>query len=103
MLQLLRMVTEENFRKTEEEHRKLGPRGIYIWYGYNNYDQSVSQINSIARAIKKDFPRMAYYKMEVCFIEKNESSRHAHHTFVRIRAYLDDFLELKRKNMLDIL
>lgn len=54
MLQLLRMVTEENFRKTEEEHRKLGYRGIDIWYGYNNYDQSVSQINSIARANRKE-------------------------------------------------
>ena len=103
MLQLLRMVTEENFRKTEEEHRKLGYRGIYIWYGYNNYDHDVSQINSIARAIKKDFPRMTYNKMDVCFIEKSESIRHAHHTFVRIRVNVDDFLELKRKNMLDIL
>ena len=103
MLQLLRMVTEENFRRTEEEHRKLGYRGIDIWYGYNNYDQSVSQINSLARAIKKDFPRMTYNKMGVSFIERHQSSRHAHHTFVRIRVNIDDFLELKRKNMLDIL
>lgn len=103
MLQLLRMVTEEDFRRTEEEHRKLGPRGINIWYGYNNYDRSVSQINSIARAIRKDFPRKAYYKMEIYVVGENESSRHAHHTFVKIRLYLDDFLELKKKNILDIL
>lgn len=103
MSQLLRMVTEENFRRTEEEHRKLGPRGIYIWYGYNNYDQSVSQINSIARAIKKDFPRIRPNEMVICFIQEKDSIIHVHHTFVRIRVHVNNFLELKQKNMLDIL
>ena len=101
--EILRLVQPCDFQMTDEQHLRLGPRGINIWYGYNYSHTDVTQVNSIARQIRNDFPDMRYCKMQVCLATENVLPQHRGQLFLKVRVSLDQFLYMRKNKTFGIL
>ena len=101
--EILRLVQASDFHMTDEQHLRLGPRGINIWYGYNYSHPNVTEVNSIARKIRNDFPDMRYCRMQICVPTENVSPNHSGQLFLKVRVHLDQFLYLRKNKTFGIL
>lgn len=101
--EILRLVQARDYHRTDEQHLRLGPRGIDIWYGYYYSHNDLSQANSIARKIRNDFPDMRYCSMQICIPTETVSQNHSGQLFFKIRVSLDQFLYMRKHKKIGIL
>ena len=98
---LERYIQERNFNITTEELKNMTRIGIF--YGFNNYSCSVQHILELAEAVRKDYPDMSYEDMNIWYVERSQSIRHAGYTTLYVSIPVEDFIKLRLENKIHIL
>lgn len=100
---LERYAHEETYHSPEDKLRKLYRDMVSVWYGFNNYGCSVKHILELCDAIKSEYPDIKEADMEAWQIKPSLSTRHAHHTLLRISIPVEDFIKLRQERKISIL
>ena len=83
MIHLLRCVHENVFHDLK--------KGVFqedcvaVYYGFDSYNASVATINKLVDIVKRENPEIKEEDMDVTFITRGMSIRHAHFTMIYIR------------------
>ena len=96
-----KLVAESIYILSEEDVRKL--KEVNVYYSDNTYRDDVKHITELAQSIVKDYPRMKYSDMHVCYISDKMSRMHAYHTTVQIAISVEDYLRYKKSHEIEIM
>ena len=96
-------IQERNFCAPDDEIRRLCKEKIAVWYGFNNYQSSVKHILELCEAVRNDYPDMKDEEMEVWFVERHQSIRHARYTTLRVSIPVEDFIKLRQDGKISVL
>lgn len=58
---------------------------VGVYYGFDSYNASVARINELTKVIKQENPDIREDEMDIIFITRSMSNRHAHFTMIHIR------------------
>lgn len=101
--ELKKFVLEGTLKMSDDEIRQKCIENIGILYGFNNYSCNLTHINELKGCILKDYPDTKDEDIEVWFIDKTESIRHARFTMLRIYIPIEDFIKLRTEGQIYIL
>lgn len=82
MIHLIRCVHENVFHDIKQNVFNGDCVGVY--YGFNSYNASIATINKLVDIVKQENPGIKEEDMEVVFISRTMSIRHAHFTMIRV-------------------
>ena len=82
---------------TDEEIEDHGRKckGIYIFYGFNNYREDMEHLMELFSTIKADYPDITLRDVEVCKSRESESRWVAHHTMLKFKIPAEDFIRMR--------
>ena len=69
---------------------------VRVYYGFDSYNASVARINQVVEIVKHENPGIREEDMDVVFITRGMSNRHAHFTMIcvaRKASLVKDHLE----------
>ena len=76
---------------------------VGVYYSFNNYSCNLAHINALKEEILKDYPDMRDEDIEVQYILHNESIRHARFTVLRVSIPKEEFIRLRKENLIHML
>lgn len=91
------------FDLTDKDLREAYPENITVFYGIDTYNHSVEHIMKLTNTVREDFPSVSEEEMEVLFVARERSDRHAGHTVLQITVDIDDFIRLRNKVEIGVL
>ena len=98
---LERYIQERNFNITTEELKDMTRIGIF--YGFNNYSCSVQHILELAEAVRQEYPNISNDDMNIWYVERSQSIRHAGYTTLYVSIPVEDFIRLRMNDEIGIL
>lgn len=98
---LERYIQERNFDLTAEELKDMTRIGIF--YGFNNYSCSVQHVLELAEAVKREYPNIDNDDMNIWYVERSQSIRHAGYTTLYVSIPIEDFIRLRMNHEIGIL
>jgi len=98
---LERYIQERNFNITTEELKDMTRIGIF--YGFNNYSCSVQHILELAEAVRQEYPNIVNDDMNIWYVERSQSIRHAGYTTLYVSIPVEDFIRLRMNHEIGIL
>ena len=101
--ELRRFVQKGTLEMSDKEIRQNCKENIGILYGFNNYGCNLIHINELKECILKDYPDAKDEDIEVWFIDKTESIRHARFIMLRVCIPIEDFIKLRSEGQIYIL
>ena len=91
-----RLVNQRVFRMTEEELRAC--RNIRCAYASNNYNQSLEHVHALVECIRRDFPNVKDYELEVDRLTRETSDSFAEHVIVYVLVPADRIIEWRNNH-----
>ena len=82
MIHLIRCVHENVFH--DLKNSAFEGDCVAVYYGFNSYNSSVATIQKLVDIAKQENPNVTEDDMEVIFITRGMSIRHAHFTMIRV-------------------
>ena len=96
-------IQERNYNITPEELSELNMSRIGIFYGFNTYTRNIKHIAELREAVYKDYPDLEDDEIEVWYVERHQSIRHAGYTVLYFPVPVDDFIKLRDNYEIEIL
>lgn len=81
-MRVIRCLREADFH--DIKRGTYHPNSVPVYYGFDNYCDSVEHINNLVEIIKSENPTLAAKDMYVMRIPTTVSVRHAHQTMVYV-------------------
>lgn len=100
---LERYIQERNFYAPDDELRTLCPTSIGIFYAFNTYSCSLEHIKELAEAVRKEYPTLRDDQMNIWYVERSQSIRHACLTTLYVSIPIEDFIRMRQNNEIRIL
>ena len=98
-IRLIRCIPSSVYHDIKQDAFNGDTVGVY--YGFDSYNASVARINELTKVIKQENPGIREDDMDIVFITRGMSNRHAHLTMINIRqpvavvkAALDNYITL---------
>lgn len=102
-----RLARYATYHSSEYEVRdlscKYNANKVYVYYCNNTYNHSVEHVMQLCNAVKADCPEMELKDIEVRYIGRHESDRHAHMTMVIVGIPVDDYIKMRNANEIHVL
>ena len=92
---LEKYIQERNYDITPEELASMNMTRIGIFYGFNTYTRNIKHIAELREAVYKDYPDLSDEDIEVWYVERSQSIRHAGYTVLYFPIPVEDFLKLR--------
>lgn len=100
---LERYIMDRNYHTSDEEILRLCPDVIGIFYGFNNYMCNVTHIKELVDAVHAEYPEIKEEDMNIWYVEKHMSIRHAGYTVLRVSIPTIDYLKMRKNHEIGIL
>lgn len=95
-LRLLRCIHDSVYHDIRQDVYKENV--VRVYYGFDSYNASVARINQVVDIVKQENPGIREEDMDVIFITRGMSIRHAHFTMIsvyqpaaKVKAQLEDY------------
>lgn len=79
-IRLLRCIHDSVYHDIRKDMYKGDTVNVY--YGFDSYNASVARINQVVEIVKQENPGICEEDMDVVFITRGMSIRHAHFTMI---------------------
>ena len=100
---LERYIQERNFYVPDDELKALCPTSIGIFYAFDTYSCSLEHIKELAEAVRKEYPTLRDDQMNIWYVERSQSIRHACFTTLYVSIPIEDFIQMRRNHEIGIL
>ena len=81
-LRLLRCIHDSVYHDIRQDAYKENV--VRVYYGFDSYNASVARINQVVEIVKQENPGVREEDMDVIFITRGMSIRHAHFTMISV-------------------